>query len=81
MLPCASVEASVEPVSRGGEADPAWAALTGPPRMPNGTVATSRMAQRGVERNWSHHTGLKAAKSDKRNLEGKPAEKELSACN
>lgn len=65
-LLCASVEASAGPASHDGEADPASAALTGPPRMPNGTEARNTTARMGAERSWSRHKDLNAEKSDER---------------
>lgn len=68
-LLCASAEASAERASHDGEADPVSAALTGPPRMLSGIEARSTMARTGVERSWSRHTDLIAAKSDERIIE------------
>lgn len=69
-LLCASAGASAGPESRGEEADPAWAARPGPPRMPSETEARSTMARTGAERSWSRHTGLRAAESEKKDHRG-----------
>lgn len=65
-LLCASAEASAGPASHDGEADPASAALTGPPRMPNGTEARNTTARMGAERSWSRHKDLNAERRDER---------------
>lgn len=65
-LLCASAEALAGPASHDGEADPASAALTGPPRMPNGTEARNTTARTEAERSWSRHKDLNAEKSDER---------------
>lgn len=56
--PYGAVEAWAEPGSHDGEAGPAWAAPTGPPRMQSRTAVRSRRARTEVGRSWSRRRDL-----------------------